>query len=111
MAIKSLSENEVEWKFLKKLQTTVIYNYFSLILLTCIAGWLSFFFEAKLILIILWTPMIIFALLLFYAKSEDVITSVGIYKYQEIFMEILKSIMPKKWFKNLFNGIWKKISK
>lgn len=104
-------QNEVEGKFVKKLQTTVLYNYFSLIILMCIAGWASFFFEMKLLVIILWVPLIVFALLLFYARTNDIITSVGIYKYQEIFMEIMKSILPKKGFKSLFAWLWKKTSK
>lgn len=101
--------DEIENRYIKKVNMSFLYNYFSFILMMSAMGWISFLFEGKIVLIAIGIFPILFTIFLYFKKGEDIITSVGIYKYSEIFLEIMKSIMPKKKeLKKVTKSLWKK---
>lgn len=103
----TVQDSTIESKYLKRSQFSLFYNYFSVIVMAGASLWVSFFFEPTISLIVLWTIPSVLFLLIFLRRKDNIITSVGIYKYSEIFMEIIKSIVIKRKDINQLRVLWK----
>lgn len=93
-----MSQRDIKiWnKFLQKSNIIFATNYFNFIVLFSSAWASFFFFDANYILYVIGIILILFYLILYKNKNKSIITSVTIYKYSDIFIEVLKSFKITK---------------
>lgn len=101
------SDWTIENKYIKKIQYSLFYNYFTVIIMAWWSLGLSFFFDLNIQIMLFGIAPIILFILIFIKRNSNIITSVWIYKYSEIFMEILKSVLIKKKDINQLKVLWK----
>lgn len=101
------SDWTIENKYIKKIQYSLFYNYFTVIIMAWWSLGLSFFFDMNIQIMLFGIAPIILFILIFIKRNSNIITSVWIYKYSEIFMEILKSVLIKKKDINQLKVLWK----
>jgi len=104
---KNNLDTTIENKYFKKNNLSFFYNYFTVILMWASSLWISFFFSWKILLYVIWWLSFIIYILIYLKRNNSLITSVWIYKYSDIFMEIIKSILIKKKDINNLKSLWK----
>jgi len=96
-------DKKIDRKYLTKDSMSVMNDYFWIILIIGIWSGSLFFIAPTIPMIIIWILIIAFYIYIFKNKNWHIITSVTIYKYKDIFMEILfKSF---KLDKDMFKGL------
>lgn len=109
-------ENNIDkkiWiKYIAKNNIILSNNYY-VITIAFWAMWIVFFFlDPSILMMIVWSIMIPLYLYLYKQKNKSIITSVTVYSYQTIFMEILfKSFKLNKDIYNDVVSMFKKKSK
>lgn len=96
-----MKDFEIWKKYLKKNNTIIVWNYYNFMILFCITCCSLFFLNWVILSIILWTIMAICYFIMYKEKNKNIVTSVTVYKFSDIFMEILKSFKLDK------KNIWK----
>lgn len=83
-------------KYLHKSNLILATNYFNFLIILC-ASWVAFFFLNTPILVnIIGAIMMLFYVFLYKKKNDSIVTSVTVYKYSDIFLEVLKSFKISK---------------
>lgn len=89
-------DKEIKYKYINKNNFVLIWNYYTFLIF--MAAWTAsfFFINSPIILMILWAFMCSFYYILYKMKNRTIITSITVYKFSDIFTEILKSYKPSK---------------